>query len=706
MMYEAFLARLENVRPGRDHATANCPSHADRERSLSVRKGGDGRILLHCFAGCPPEAVVAALKLSMADLFVENSSRGVGVGIPTKTNATPQQSLGCKLAEYASKKCLPVEFLRELGLSDISYQGAPAIRIPYRAADGQATAVRFRVALEKSPSADNRFRWKAGAKPCLYGLWKIQEALDAKYVVLVEGESDCHTLWYYRIPAVGVPGAANWKEDRDAKHLSDISIIYVLVEPDKGGEAVLKWLATSKIRDRVRIIKLKDAKDPSELYVSDPDNFKTNWEAALQAAISWTSLQQKQQQFEKQEAWTKCSSLATSTNILDLMVAAILQRGFVGEIQAAKIVYLAVTSRLLEKPVSLAIKGPSSAGKSFLVERILDLFPPSAYYALSAMSERALAYSEEPLAHRVLVIYEAAGIQGDFVSYLVRSLLSEGRIAYETVERTTEGLKPRLIQREGPTGLICTTTAITLHPENETRFLSVTVTDSPEQTRKILLSLAQDAEPSRADYSEWQALQEWLEKAEHRVFIPFATELAQRIPPVAVRLRRDSKTILDFIRAHALLHQQTRNRDALDRIVAEIADYAVVRELLVDVMGDAVSTTVSKPIRETVEAVVSFNCEAGVSVAQLAKKLGLDKSAVSRRANSAMEKGYLKNLEERKGRPFQLVQGDPIPANRKILPDPEELEGCCSVAPETRGIDLPLPPDQQRRDLEWEEGTL
>ncbi len=51
------------------------------------------------------------------------------------------------------------------------------------------------------------------------------------------------------------------------------------------------------------------------------------------------------------------------------------------------------------------------------------------------MSEHALAYSKEPLAHRFLVLDEAAGLEGDFASYLLRSLLSEGCIRYETVEQ-------------------------------------------------------------------------------------------------------------------------------------------------------------------------------------------------------------------------------------------------------------------------------
>ena len=121
-----------------------------------------------------------------------------------------------------------------------------------------------------------------------------------------------------------------------------------------------------------------------------------------------------------------------------------------GEDRTVKLLYLAVTSRLLRKPASAAGEGTVSGGKSFTVETVLKAFPATAYYALSSMSERALAYSEEPLKHRMLVLFEAAGMTGDFGTYLIRTLLSEGCIRYETVEKTGEGLKPRLIEREGP----------------------------------------------------------------------------------------------------------------------------------------------------------------------------------------------------------------------------------------------------------------
>jgi len=50
---------------------ARCPAHGDRRPSLTIGEGADGRVLLNCFAGCRPENVVAALGLSMKDLFPE-----------------------------------------------------------------------------------------------------------------------------------------------------------------------------------------------------------------------------------------------------------------------------------------------------------------------------------------------------------------------------------------------------------------------------------------------------------------------------------------------------------------------------------------------------------------------------------------------------------------------------------------------------------
>jgi hypothetical protein len=365
--------------------------------------------------------------------------------------------------------------------------------------------------------------------------------------------------------------------------------------------------------------------------------------------------------------------LASCPDILAAFAAVVIGRGVVGEERFAKVVYLALTSRVLARPVSVAAKGPSSAGKSFVVERVVGFFPPSAYYALSSMSEHALAYSQEPLSHRFLILYEAAGLESDFASYLLRSLLSEGCIRYETVEKMKgKGLVPRLIEREGPTGLIVTTTQVSLHPENETRLLSVPANDTAEQTKNVIRMLACEEGTGTGD-----------------------ADLAELVPPVAVRLRRDFTTVLSLIKTHCVLHQQTRERDAAGRIVATVGDYAAIRDLVADLVADEVGATVPKSTVETVQAVAALAAkhESGVTYLQLGERLNLDKSAAMRRAKVAVSRGYLKNLETRRGQPAKLVAGEPLPGDVTILPLPadvavaHELRTGCTVAHPNGGRD-------------------
>ncbi len=66
---DILLSRLERVRQYGKGWAARCPAHQDRSASLSVAVGNDGRILCHCFASCGIVDVLAAVGLTLADLF-------------------------------------------------------------------------------------------------------------------------------------------------------------------------------------------------------------------------------------------------------------------------------------------------------------------------------------------------------------------------------------------------------------------------------------------------------------------------------------------------------------------------------------------------------------------------------------------------------------------------------------------------------------
>jgi hypothetical protein len=58
---DEVLSRLRGVRAMGGYWMACCPSHPDSKASLSIRVGDNGKPLFKCFAGCPFDAITAAL---------------------------------------------------------------------------------------------------------------------------------------------------------------------------------------------------------------------------------------------------------------------------------------------------------------------------------------------------------------------------------------------------------------------------------------------------------------------------------------------------------------------------------------------------------------------------------------------------------------------------------------------------------------------
>jgi hypothetical protein len=59
----------------RDGANYRCPAHNDAHGSLSVSMGRNGGAVVHCHAGCETRDVLAAIGLTMRDLFPTKDGR-------------------------------------------------------------------------------------------------------------------------------------------------------------------------------------------------------------------------------------------------------------------------------------------------------------------------------------------------------------------------------------------------------------------------------------------------------------------------------------------------------------------------------------------------------------------------------------------------------------------------------------------------------
>ena len=63
-----LLTRLDGVRKSGNGWAARCPAHDDSEPSLRIEERGE-TVLLHCFAGCATEDVLAACGATWADIY-------------------------------------------------------------------------------------------------------------------------------------------------------------------------------------------------------------------------------------------------------------------------------------------------------------------------------------------------------------------------------------------------------------------------------------------------------------------------------------------------------------------------------------------------------------------------------------------------------------------------------------------------------------
>lgn len=365
----------------------------------------------------------------------------------------------------------------------------------------------------------------------------------------------------------------------------------------------------------------------------------------------------------------QANALLQSPSLLFDVLTMIKKLGVVGEERTSLLHFLVLTSRLLQKPVSVTVKGDSSAGKSFTISKVLKLFPKSAYIDITDATAQSFYYSKENhFKHKTIIIFEKHG--GEKADYAIRTLQSEGKLKIQvTVKNPVTGeFETKEIEREGPSGFITTTTESLVHAENETRNISVFPDQSESQT--VLIYAANDAQyrgvqyPTNKELEIWHCLQSQLQQMP--VLIPFADSLRGYFPKSILRTRRDHAHFLAVVEVSTFIHQKQREKvekNGKMYIRACLADYENARIIAEESLSKSIYELPPKTIEliEKAKAICdekhwsskekSENSEEGYfTVTELAKVVGWDRDTVARWMRPASRKGYFTMLEESKGK--------------------------------------------------------
>lgn len=237
--------------------------------------------------------------------------------------------------------------------------------------------------------------------------------------------------------------------------------------------------------------------------------------------------------------------------------------GVVGESTNLTAAYLAAVSRKLEKPLAVLIQSSSAAGKSSLMDAVLNLIPPEERMQYSAMTGQSLFYlGETNLQHKILAIAEEEGVRQ--AAYALKLLQSDGELTIASTGKddASGNLVTKQYTVKGPVMLMLTTTAINVDEELLNRCLVLTVNESREQTEAIhaLQRYAQTLEGLLAS-NEKSYITQLHQNAQRllrplNVVNPFASQLT--FMSDKTRTRRDHMKYLTLIQSVALLHQYQR----------------------------------------------------------------------------------------------------------------------------------------------------
>lgn len=211
--------------------TAKCPAHEDKTASLSITEGRDGRVLLHCHAGCKVSDIASAMGIEMGELFAPDEA--------------PKKERPKTVASY--------QYRDESG--DLLYE---VLRLEPKS---------FR---QRKPNhGGTGWLWKLGdVRRVLYRLPELKKLAKGTVVFVVEGEKDADALVSLGLQATtNAGGADKWPSD-SAQQLAGLRVVCI-PDNDQPGAKHAARVNASMAKADIRSAVLKLPGLPEKGDVSD-----------------------------------------------------------------------------------------------------------------------------------------------------------------------------------------------------------------------------------------------------------------------------------------------------------------------------------------------------------------------------------------------------------------------------------------------------
>jgi DNA primase len=400
----------------------------------------------------------------------------------------------------------------------------------------------------------------------------------------------------------------------------------LVVRVSRGEQVFLDQVDLVSARQRAQFVKQAavDIGVKEEIVKNDLASIYRELEVVQEKLISETLAPKDKKPRLNEEDAAAALELLRSPDLLGRITADYDRCGVVGERTNKLVAYLASVSRLLDEPLAIIIQSSSAAGKTKLMDAVLDFVPEEERIRYSAMTGQSLFYFEgQELKHKILAVSEEEGAER--ASYALKLLQSEGQLTIASTGKDPQS--GRLVTNEyhveGPVMIFLTSTSPEIDEELLNRCIVLTVDEDRDQTRAIH-RLQREAETLEGLIAreERQRIVRLHRNAQRllrpmRVINPYARALT--FADGRTRTRRDHMKYLTLIRSIALLHQHQRPRKThehrgqrIDYIEVTPHDIAIANELAHEVLGRSLDELApqSRRLLDLLEREIKRECSA------------------------------------------------------------------------------------------------